>query len=139
VPTGAITVAVGDDLRAAFIRTYTELYGRAIGHLDIEVLVWSLTLSRPVADPDVVDDVAGQGNAVDAADRRRLYDPGSGQWTDAAVHLRKDLSPGDLIAGPAAITESQTTTIVPEGMTARIDAHGYIDLRRETGQRGEAS
>jgi N-methylhydantoinase A/oxoprolinase/acetone carboxylase beta subunit len=59
-----------------------------------------------------------------------LLDPASGQAADAPVYLRSDLAAGARVAGPALITEDQTTTVVAGGWEAAIDAHGSIVLSR---------
>ena len=50
----------------------------------------------------------------------------------AAVHERKALMPGMTLDGPALIVEDGTTTVVPQGFTARINAVGQIVLEDVT-------
>ena len=50
---------------------------------------------------------------------------------DAPVYHRDDLKIGDAMPGPAIITESETTTIVPKGFLARIDPLESIVLDKE--------
>jgi N-methylhydantoinase A len=47
------------------------------------------------------------------------------------VYHRDDLGAGSAMAGPAVITEDETTTIVPKGFLASIDALGSIVLKTE--------
>ena len=42
----------GTVFRAAFEAAYTQLYGRVIGGVDIEVLSWTLTITAPSKTPD---------------------------------------------------------------------------------------
>jgi 5-oxoprolinase (ATP-hydrolysing) len=42
-----------------------------------------------------------------------------GQWHDAALVVREDLRPGDVIPGPAIIAEQNATTVVEPGWAAR--------------------
>jgi 5-oxoprolinase (ATP-hydrolysing) len=42
-----------------------------------------------------------------------------GQWFDAALVVREDLRPGDVIAGPAIIAEKNATTVVEPGWEGR--------------------
>jgi N-methylhydantoinase A len=46
------------------------------------------------------------------------------------VVARASLGDGARVTGPAAITESETTVIVPAGYTATGRADGCIDIRR---------
>jgi N-methylhydantoinase A/oxoprolinase/acetone carboxylase beta subunit len=52
-----------------------------------------------------------------------MIDAGTGVPIDAPIHARATLPRGAMIEGPAAITESGTTTIIAPGFIARI-AHG---------------
>ena len=60
-----------------------------------------------------------------------MFDPDTGQTGKVPVYRRDALMPGAEIVGPAVITEIETTTIVLAGFTARINAVGYIVMRRE--------
>jgi N-methylhydantoinase A len=52
-----------------------------------------------------------------------MVESASGETVQAAIFTRGTLPPGTALAGPAAIVEAGTTTIIPSGFTARI-AHG---------------
>jgi N-methylhydantoinase A len=57
-----------------------------------------------------------------------VLDPASGRHEQAAIHERVSLSPGMSLDGPALIVEDGTTTVVPQGFQARINALGQIVL-----------
>ena len=61
----------------------------------------------------------------------RMYS--GGQWHDAALVVREDLQPGDIIAGPAIIAEKNATTVVEPGWEANLTAldHLVLDRRAE--------
>ena len=59
---------------------------------------------------------------------RELFDPATGRLESAAIHERASLTPGAFLSGPALITEAGTTTVVPRGFTARINALSQIVL-----------
>jgi len=61
----------------------------------------------------------------------RMYS--GGQWHDAALVVREDLQPGDVIAGPAIIAEKNATTVVEPGWQATLTAldHLILDRRAE--------
>ena len=118
-----IAVDVGDstahDLRRAFDAAYEQLYGRLIPGLDVEILSWTLTLLA------VQSDLATQRSAPRALAR------GPADLPRGASRIpREDLAFGDRVAGPAAIVEDQTTTVVPAGFEATVDAYGNVILRR---------
>jgi 5-oxoprolinase (ATP-hydrolysing) len=54
----------------------------------------------------------------------------SGQWRDAALHVRESLSAGATIAGPAVIAEQNATTVVETGWQAVLTAAGAIEMQR---------
>ena len=61
----------------------------------------------------------------------RMYS--GGQWHDAALVVREDLQPGDIITGPAIIAEKNATTVVEPGWEAALTAldHLILDRRAE--------
>jgi len=66
--------------------------------------------------------------AVPRRETVRMYS--GGQWHEAALCVREDLRPGDVIAGPAIIAEKNATTVVEPGWQARITALDHIVLDR---------
>jgi N-methylhydantoinase A len=112
-------------LRAAFEATYTQLFGRIIPGLEIEVVTWTLALSQPYALPAADPRVAGTRRAV-AQGTRTMVESVTGAVIDAPVYTRALLEPGAELFGPAAIVEDGTTTIIPTGFTARIAHRGEI-------------
>jgi 5-oxoprolinase (ATP-hydrolysing) len=62
----------------------------------------------------------------------RMYS--GGQWGQAALVVREDLRPGDIIPGPAIIAEKNATTVVEPGWQATLTEFDHLDLVR-TGER----
>ena len=58
----------------------------------------------------------------------RMYS--GGQWYDAALVVREDLQPGDIILGPAIIAEKNATTVVERGWEANLTALEHLVLDR---------
>jgi 5-oxoprolinase (ATP-hydrolysing) len=58
----------------------------------------------------------------------RMYS--GGQWHDAALVVREDLQPGDIIPGPAIIAEKNATTVVEPGWEAQLTSLDHIVLER---------
>ena len=114
-------------LRKGFETAYAALFSRIIPKLEVEGLTWSLALStsrelpKPVAAPPPLA-------APPPAAARRLLDPATGEGDDAALYERAVLAPGMSVSGPALIVEDGTTTIVPRGFSARINALSQIVL-----------
>jgi N-methylhydantoinase A len=66
--------------------------------------------------------------APTASRGRALTDPATGHRRDAAIYPRDALPPGAQLTGPALIVEDETTTIVPAGWSAIVNAGGQILL-----------
>ncbi len=129
LPIRAMTEADVVALQAAYDERYTELFGRVVPGVDVEILTWALTVSTappeatPASEPPDAGPPAANGS-------RKVFDPARTDFVEAPVYARDDLTPGMRVDGPAVIAEDQTTTIVGAGFDARIDALGYIRLIR---------
>ena len=110
-----------------FEADYTTLFGRPVAGLDIEITVWSVNATTP---PQPVTPVAAPGRITEAevGATRALFDPARGEVAKAAVAERKALDTGQRLTGPAAITEDETTIIVPSSFCALRRADGCIEL-----------
>ncbi len=115
------------ELRRRFEATYETVFGRAIPKLEVEALTWTLSLAtdRPLPTPAEAIPVLA---APAPAGHREVLDPASGAREQAAIHERHALKPGMALDGPALIVEDGTTTVVPKGFTARLNAVGQIVL-----------
>lgn len=67
--------------------------------------------------------------AVPRREEVRMYS--GGQWHAAALVVREDVRPCDVIAGPAIIAEKNATTVVEPGWEARITDLDHIVLDRK--------
>ena len=55
---------------------------------------------------------------------------GDGRWHDAALVQRASARPGQTIAGPAIVVESNATTVIEPGWAARVTALDHLVLER---------
>ncbi|TCH97545.1 hydantoinase/oxoprolinase family protein [Roseococcus sp. SYP-B2431] len=126
----AVPVTGGIDpatLHDAFVAAYRGIFGRAIPGLQPEIMTWALSLSCPVAEPDLLAELPTEP-ARRPGRERPLTDPATGRTDPAAIHVRDALPPGAMLRGPALIIEDETTTVVPAGWSARINAAEQILL-----------
>lgn len=131
LPVEACTAAHRDIFRQAFESAYRQLYGRIIEGVEIEVLSWTLTVSATIADPAVEPvQTNARDTLPDSIGKQAVFDPSLQKHVDARVYLRDHLQPGDCLAGPVLITESQTTTVVTSNYEARISGQGHIVMSR---------
>ena len=105
--------------QARFEEEYTKLFGRAVVGMDVEITVWSVNATTP-AQP--VERLGGtEETCWTQSDRsRKVFDPAQGGLVTAATFARKDLADGAGVAGPAVITEDETTVIVPASRNAVV-------------------
>ncbi len=126
-----LEVDAARELRQRFEETYATVFGRIIPKLEVEALTWTLSLAtdRPLPKPAAE---AKPTPTPKASGERNVLDPASGRHERAVIHERTALSPGMSFEGPALIVEDGTTTVVPQGFLARINALGQIVLEDRT-------
>tara|TARA_R110002049_G_scaffold117332_2_gene270454 strand:+ start:29335 stop:31413 length:2079 start_codon:yes stop_codon:yes gene_type:complete len=112
---------------ALFEADYAKLFGRTVTGLDIEITVWSVNATTP---PEAVERTveAKIGNAAEVANTRQMFDPARAEYCKTDVVLRGGMAPGQTAQGPAAITEDETTIIVPSSRRAICQPDGCIDI-----------
>ncbi len=115
------------ELRRRFEATYETVFGRAIPKLEVEALTWTLSLATDRPLPAPAKAIAALA-APTPSGHREVLDPASGTREQAAIHERSALTPGMMLDGPALIVEDGTTTVVPRGFTARLNAVSQIVL-----------
>ncbi len=57
--------------------------------------------------------------------KRKVYFGGRG-WMDAGIYERAKLKAGNVVAGPAVVEEEISCTVVPPGLSLRVDAFGVL-------------
>lgn len=120
-----------DRLREAFHVLHDRLYAHADRAADVELIDLRATITGGTPKPDLRLLPAGAGAASPAGRRPIHY---RRHRYDAAVYHRRDLSAGQHLDGPAIVEQDDTTTLVPAGFRASVDALGnlVIDESAET-------
>ena len=109
-------------LTAQFEEAYRTLYGVNPSHVPIELVTWRVVALGPLPQS------AGRTVPAIAAGAPKRHRPVHA-WEDGQsvpVYERSTLATGQTIAGPAIIEERETTTALPPGWSATIDALGCI-------------
>ncbi len=116
-----------DTFEARFIEDYTKLFGRPVAGMDIEITVWSVNATTPPETVARMDETIGE-TAASCVGARQLFDAAAGEFLNASVVNRFDMSSGERAAGPVAIVEDETTIIVPASRDAIRQPDGCIDI-----------
>ncbi len=116
--------------RARFEDDYTRLFGRPVAGLDVEITVWSVNASTPPEPVKQIEIAPGESPARTEGDRI-LFDPVSASFVNAAIVHRETLATGQQAGGPAAVTEDETTTLVPSGGVAVRQPDGCLVVSRK--------
>jgi N-methylhydantoinase A len=124
----------------AFHEQHRQRYGFADHTRPIEIVNLRLRITAAGETYAPVKRELRPGDGADAcyAQREVWFDEGVSQ---TRFYKRAQLEPGDVIAGPAMITEYTSATLVPPGATARVDgfANLVIDVgEAEVGEEAEA-
>ncbi len=129
LPVRKLTADDAGTLRQAFEETYRALYGQTVPGQEPEILTWTLTVSSEAVSSAVsVDDPAALP-AGQPAGTRRLFDTHAQAFVEAQIWRRESMGSAT-VNGPALIVEDQTTTVVPDGFTARMGKGGALVLMR---------
>ena len=115
---------------ARFEEEYEKLFSRTVEGLNIEITVWSVNATTPPQQPAPVQATA-QTSKADTKATRQLFDPATAKYETAPDVDRTTMTAGQHIPGPAAITEAETTIIVPTSRTALMQPDGCVDVRRK--------
>ncbi len=110
-----------------FEAEYTNLFGRPVESMPVEITVWSVNAYTPTPDVQKLKAVNTKCDAI-ASGARKLFDAGLGVSVDATEFRREDMSVGSTAAGPAVVTESETTVVVPASRAITACADGTLDV-----------
>lgn len=114
-------------LRAAFFADHLARFG-FVDHakplvfeaLSVEAIGGAAGLDEPT--------LGLREGAATASGRTRFYSAGA--WHEAGVYLRRDLAPGQTVAGPAIIIEPNQTIVIEPGWGATLTGHDHLVLKR---------
>ncbi|WP_372619800.1 hydantoinase/oxoprolinase family protein [Falsiroseomonas sp.] len=127
IEVAAETAQAEDPARLAAL--FHAAHEAAFGHAEHEAAVEVLSVraaARRRAPPVPMPRMPEQRAEATPAGRVKLR--AGGAWLDAALHRREALMPGARLAGPAIVTQADTTLLVPPGWRAQADGLGNLVL-----------
>jgi N-methylhydantoinase A len=120
-----------DGLRARFDAAHQRAYGYAAPEVEVQLLNLRLAVVYPLERPRLptLPPRVGAGPAMET---RKIYSTLTRDLLEYRVIARATLRAGDRVAGPAAIEEAGTTTLIEPGDALRVEANGclVIDVAR---------
>jgi len=126
----ALEVPLGSlqEIQQAFEKAYQQRFAFLMANkplmveaVSVEVLLKGEALTEQVHQLHSLRDVPKRETV-------KVY--ANGEWRDAALVVREDLRPGDLLQGPAIIAEKNATTVIEPGWQARVSALDHLVLER---------
>ena len=116
------------DILAAFHAVHERVYGYARTQQPVEFVNFRAVHTYPLPRPVVTPAARASGTLADARlGERRAY---FGSFMPTAIYERTRLPRGARLDGPAIVEQSDTTTVIPPGVTALVDDAGNLRLRR---------
>ena len=131
----ALVVPWGDQVQlvAGFEAAYRQRFAFLMQGKALVVEAVSVEAVLPGDAPEEAVNTLHPERVVPRRDTVRVYAAnaqGVAQWQDAALVVREDMRPGDVINGPAIIAEKNATTVVEPGWQARLTALDHLLLVR---------
>ena len=109
-----------DGLTAKFHTQHHREFGFSQPEAEVELYQLSVSALGVIDKPEVRPGTWGSPPLTPAT-RRRVRSVDTDSWIDTPVFDRTDLFPGARIDGPALISQSDSTTLLPPGAAAVVD------------------
>jgi len=135
LPNRAFGLDAAEVLKRGFEEAYAKQYNRIVPGSSIEIISFGVTISVPTRFVDPARAEAPD-HAAAAARSVQAFDPDRAAVVEMKLYRREDLKPGARIAGPALISEPQTTAVVSAKFDAVINGFGHIELHRRDAATG---
>src|SRR5947207_4791606 len=129
VPIAApVTADAVPGIVATFHAVHERVYGYARTQQPVEFVNFRAVHTFPLPRPVVAPAARAHGTLDEAriGDRRAYF----GAFVPTAIYERARLPLGARLTGPAIVEQTDTTTVIPPGVTALVDEAGNLRLRR---------
>jgi N-methylhydantoinase A len=127
LPEGPLTADTFAVVRQRFLDTHRQLYGFAAEHEPIQLVTFRLAASGLVTKADFrAQPLASADASAAVSGSREVWMVEAGGFVPTTLYDRALLKHGNVVTGPAIVDQMDSTTVVPPGMTATVDA--YLNL-----------
>lgn len=115
---------IGDAFHTAHARVYDHSDAKA----EVQVVNLRLVVSGSAPKPKLSEQPVNKAAATSQGTAEVFLD---GASHAAQVYARADLAPGHHFTGPAIVTQDDCTTVVPPGLTVRVDGWSNLLIAAE--------
>ncbi|MDO9713000.1 hydantoinase/oxoprolinase family protein [Paracraurococcus lichenis] len=112
-------------LAEAFHRAHEARYDFCDRQAPVQLVNLRLVMAGSPSRPAMQPLRAGIGDAVAERNLRVFFDGG---WHEVPLYRRAALAPGQRLAGPCVVAQDDTTSCIPPGFHAHVDAMGNLIL-----------
>ncbi|MBO1073937.1 hydantoinase/oxoprolinase family protein [Roseomonas marmotae] len=127
LPEGPVTAATLDALAGGFAELHRQRYGFVAEGEAVQIVTLRLEATGLVPKAELARHAdAGPDASGARTGERPVWFPEAQDFVATPIYSRDGLKPGNRFAGPAIVEQMDTTTVVPPGMTARVDS--YLNL-----------
>jgi N-methylhydantoinase A len=95
--------------------------------MDIEITVWAVNATTRPEEVERINE-ATNSEPSPISGTRDIFDPALGERVEASIIQRGEMQTGATATGPCAITEDETTIIIPSSREAIRQPDGCIDM-----------
>ncbi len=113
-------------LSSAFHAAHEVRYGYMRPDAEVELVTMRLTAVAPVAQPRLQKRALEPATAETSIANKLVWF--NGQMIPASLYRRSELRAGQYFSGPAVVFQYDTTTVVPPGWEATVDAYENLVL-----------
>jgi N-methylhydantoinase A len=130
LPEGRMTAATVDALAEGFAAAHKRMYGFAAEGEPVQLVTFRVEAAGVVRKAALQPrQDAGPDASAAIVGRRDVWLIEEGRYVSCPVYDRDRLDAGNLIAGPAIVEQMDATTVIPPGMTGRVEP--YLNLMLE--------
>lgn len=131
IPNGTLEPGFAAQFREEFEDAYKALFKRVIPKAAIEIMAWSVAVSTVPTLPEAIDPVE-LTDATPSTEWKSFFDGRAGTTLQIPIYRRAALGKGQRFAGPAIVSEDETSTFVSDAFDAWIDGSGAIVMQRHS-------
>ncbi|HTQ87778.1 MAG TPA: hydantoinase/oxoprolinase family protein [Candidatus Solibacter sp.] len=124
-----LTIPAAGGFPGAFHRMHQQRYGHSDASRMVEVVNVRARMAGLTPKPGLERALRGGTSPARAmVARRRMFV--AGRWRLAPFYERAKLRAGNLLQGPAVVSEYGATTFIPDGWGGRVDSFGNLVLEK---------